>query len=157
MNDTLTVQKDKVLAAYSKAKSPRKVMLENLFGIKTFQPEIKERIKTFDDVLRENGISSLDFIQTCQGLTTDEVAYKKVKQIVKALNEGWVVDWDNKKQPKYSPWFKMVSDSGGFCYEDSDNWGTITGIGSNLCFKSGDLAKHAGQLFESIYKDFLTV
>ena len=158
MNDTLTVPKDKVLAAYSKAKSPRKVMLENLFGIKTFQPEIKERIKNFDDVLRENGIVKLDFEKSCQGLTTDEVAYKQVKEIAKAFNEGWVPDWTNSSQGKYYPWFKMGSPSGGgFSFLDFGNWCTDSIVGSLLCFKSSDLAKHAGQLFESIYKDFLTL
>jgi hypothetical protein len=158
MNDTLTVPKDKVLAAYSKAKSPRKVMLENLFGIKTFQPEIKERIKNFDDVLRENGIVKLDFEKSCQGLTTDEVAYKQVKEIAKAFNEGWVPDWTNSSQGKYYPWFKMGSPSGGgVSYFVCANWSTNSSVGSRLCFKSSDLAKHAGQLFESIYKDFLTL
>ncbi|MDI6049587.1 hypothetical protein QLS31_07070 [Flavobacterium sp. XS2P24] len=158
MNDTLTVPKDKVLAAYFKAKSPRKVMLENLFGIKTFQPEIKERIKSFDDVLRENGIVKLDFEKSCQGLTTDEVAYKQVKEIVKAFNEGWTPDWTNSNEGKYYPWFKMGSPSGGgFSSDGYVRWRTGSFVGSHLCFKSSDLAKHAGQLFESIYKDFLTL
>jgi hypothetical protein len=158
MNNTLTVPKDKVLAAYSKAKSPRKVMLENLFGLKTFQPEIKERIKNFDDVLRENGIVKLDFEKSCQGLTPDEVAYKMIKEIVKAFNEGWVPDWTNSNEYKYYPWFKMGSPSGGgFSFDGYDCWSTYSCVGSRLCFKSADLAKHAGQLFESIYKDFLTV
>jgi hypothetical protein len=158
MSETLTVPKDKVLAAYSKAKSPRKVMLENLFGIKTFQLEIKERIKTFDDVLRETGIKKSDFEKSCDGLTKDEVAYKQVKEIVKAFNEGWVPDWTDSSQYKYYPWFKMGSPSGGgLSYDDCDNWDAGSTVGSRLCFKSADLAKHAGQLFESIYKDFLTL
>ncbi|MBA4317975.1 MAG: hypothetical protein C0412_06205 [Flavobacterium sp.] len=157
MNDTLTVPKDKVLAAYSKAKSPRKVMLENLFGIKTFQPEIKERIKSFDDVLRENGIVKLDFEKSCQGLTPDEVAYKQVKEIVKAFNEGWVPDWTNSSQGKYYPWFKMGSPSGGgFSYDDYDGWTSNSVVGSRLCFKNSDLAKHAANLFLDIYKDLQT-
>lgn len=158
MNDTLTVPKDKVLAAYSKAKSPRKVMLENLFGIKTFQPEIKERIKNFDDVLRENGIKRAVFDNNCQDLTTDEVAYKMIKEIVKAFNEGWTPDWTDGSQGKYYPWFKMGSPSGGgFSCNVYGDRGTSSYVSSRLCFKSSDLAKHVGQLFESIYKDFLTL
>ena len=157
MNDTLTVPKDKVLAAYSKAKSPQKVMLENLFGIKTFQPEIKERIKSFDDVLRENGIVKLDFEKSCQGLTPDEVAYKQVKEIVKAFNEGWTPDWTNSNEGKYYPWFKMGSPSGGgFSYDVCDGWAAGSYVGSRLCFKNSDLAKHAANLFLDIYKDLQT-
>ncbi|WP_395049424.1 hypothetical protein [Flavobacterium sp.] len=157
MNDTLTVPKDKVLEAYSKAKSPRKVMLENLFGIKTFQPEIKERIKSFDDVLRENGIKRVVFDNNCQDLTTDEVAYKMIKEIVKAFNEGWTPDWSNSSEYKYYPWFKMGSPSGGgFSYYDCAYWNAVSGVGSRLCFKNSDLAKHAANLFLDIYKDLQT-
>ena len=157
MNDTLTAEKSKVITAYNKAKGGRKVLLENLFGIKTFQPEIKERIKSFDDVLRENGIVKLDFKNSCQGLTKDEVAYKQVKEIAKAFNEGWVPDWTNSSEGKYYPWFKMGSPSGGgFSYNDYVNWSTSSDVGSRLCFKNSDLAKHAANLFLDIYKDLQT-
>lgn len=157
MSETLTVPKDKVLAAYSKAKSPRKVMLESLFGIKTFQPEIKERIKTFDDVLRENGIKKNDFEKSCEDLTKDEVAYKQVKEIVKAFNEGWTPDWTDSNEYKYYPWFKMSSPSGGgFSCHGCDDWYSVSAVGSRLCYKSSDLAKHAANLFLDIYKDLQT-
>jgi hypothetical protein len=157
MNDTLTVQKDKVLEAYSKAKSPRKVMLENLFGLKTFQPEIKERIKTFDDVLLELQIIPRDFAQQCEGLSKDEVAYRKIKLIVQVFNEGWTPDWTNSSQGKYYPWFKMGSPSGGgFSCNVYDIWYTYSFVGSRLCYKNSDLAKHAANLFLDIYKDLQT-
>jgi hypothetical protein len=124
---------------------------------KAIPKNIKERIKTFDDVLQENGVEKMVFENNCQDLTTDEVAYKMVKEIVKAFNEGWTPDWTDSNQYKYYPWFKMGSPSGGgFSFDGDDYWFTYSIVGSRLCFKSADLAKHAGQLFESIYKDFLT-
>jgi len=135
-----------------------KGLLENIFGIKTFQPEIKERIKNFDDVLRENGIKKTDFEKSCDNLTKDEVAYKQLKEIAKAFNEGWIPDWTNSNEYKYYAYFIMGSPSGGgFSYYAFGDWGTDSCVGSRLCYKSSDLAKHAGQLFESIYKDFLTL
>lgn len=119
--------------------------------------DIKERIITFDDVLRENGVKIEVFENNIQDLTTDEVAYKMLKEIVKAFNECWTPDWTDSSQGKYVPWFKMGSPSGGgFSFHDYVYWNTNSIVGSRLCFKSADLAKHAGQLFESIYKDFLT-
>jgi len=119
--------------------------------------DIKERIKNFDDVLIENGIDIEDFNNSLDGFSKDEIAYVKVKQIVKAFNEGWVPDWTNSNQYKYVPWFKMGSPSGvGFSYVDYGNWFSVSSVGSRLCFKSADLAKHAGKIFEDIYKDFLT-
>jgi len=157
MNETLTADKGTVLVAYGKAKNGKKVLLEKLFGIKTFQPDVKERIKTFDDVLKENGIKPSDFKKSCEGLTADEIAYKQVKEICKAFNEGWTPDWTNSSEGKYYPWFKMGSPSGGgFSYYDCGYWNAYSFVGSRLCYKSSDLAKHSGQLFESIYKDFLT-
>jgi hypothetical protein len=158
MNETLTADKGKVLEAYNKAKSPRKVMLENLFGIKTFHPDVKARIKTFDDVLAELQITPRDFAQQCTGLSADEIAYRKVKYIVQVFNEGWTPDWSNSNEYKYVPYFKMGSPpGGGFSCGACGFWGTASNVGSRLCFKSSDLAKHAGKLFETIYKDFLTL
>ena len=159
MSETLTAEKSKVITAYNKAKDGEKVMLENLFGIKTFQPEIKERIKTFDDVLIENRISREDFEKSCEGLEPDEIAYRMAKLVCLAFNEGWLPDWTNSNEYKYVPYFKMGSSSGvGFSYFDFGNWSTYSRVGSLLCFKSSDLAKHAGQLFEQeIYKPLFTI
>ena len=120
--------------------------------------DIKERINTLNDALQENGKTEDDFRKSCEGLEPDEVAYKMIKEIVTAFNEGWTPDWTNSNEGKYYPWFKMGSPSGGgFSCDDCDDWYTYSGVGSRLCYKSADLAKHAGQLFESIYKDFLTL
>jgi hypothetical protein len=120
--------------------------------------DIKERITNLNDVMLENGKTEEEFRESCKGLEPDEVAYKMIKEIVKTFNEGWVPDWSNSNEYKYYPWFRMGSPSGcGFSYNDYDYWYTYSIVGSRLCYKSADLAKHAGQLFESIYKDFLTV
>jgi hypothetical protein len=120
--------------------------------------DIKERIANLNDVIRENGKTEEEFRESCKGLEPDEVAYKMIKEIVKAFNEGWLPDWTNSNEYKYYPWFKMGSPSGGgFSFDDFAYWLATSVVGSRLCFKSADLAKHAGQLFESIYKDFLTV
>lgn len=160
MSEVLQVPKDKVLKAYEKAKTgKRKVWLENMFGIKTFQPDVKERIKNFDDVLRENNISKKDFEKQIEGLEPDEVAYKKAKLVCLAYNEGWKPNWDNSSEHKYYPWFDMRSSaSGGFSCDFYDYWYSYSCVGSRLCFKSSDLAKTAGQLFEQeIYKPLFTL
>lgn len=130
-------------------------------GVVTFKPvplDIKERIKTFEDVLFDHNTNQADFDDECERLEPDEIAYRKVKMIVKSFNEGWTPDWTDSSTGKYAPWFKMSFPSGGgFSYYDYDTWGTDSDVSSRLCFKSSDLAKYAGNLFLEIYKDFLTL
>ncbi|NYJ27542.1 hypothetical protein [Allomuricauda sp. ARW1Y1] len=119
--------------------------------------DITERIKSFDDVLGYHGLEKEEFEEELESMSTDEVAYRKVKLVAEALNEGWQPDWTNSSEYKYFPWFKMGGSSGsGFAYGDYANWNTDSYCGSRLCFKSSKLAKHAGEQFTDIYKDFLT-
>ncbi|MCQ9638646.1 hypothetical protein MP478_04530 [Chryseobacterium sp. WG14] len=119
---------------------------------------ILEVIKTFSDVLDYLGIDEDEFNENNDELTQDEIAYRQIKLIVKALNEGWVPDWQNSNQTKYFPWFKMGSSSGsGFSYDDYDGWDTDSAVGSRLCFKSRELAEYAGKQFTEIYKKYMTI
>lgn len=130
-------------------------------GVVSFKEKpknIKERIKDFSDVLEVLGIDTDDFEDGVEGLEEDEVAYRQIKLIVKALNEGWIPDWTNSSEAKYFPWFKMGSSSGsGFSYLDCDYWATFAGVGSRLCFKSRELAEYAGKQFTEIYKKYMTI
>jgi len=157
--ETLQIDKANALKAHEEANQKGKSLLENLFGKKVFLKEVKDRIKNFDDVLAENGISREDFETSCKGLEPDEIAYRMAKLVCLAFNEGWLPDWTNSNEGKYVPWFRMSSSSGvGFSFDDCVIWCSVSLVGSRLCFKSTDLAKHAGQLFEQeIYKPLFTI
>jgi hypothetical protein len=120
--------------------------------------DIKERIKTFADVLNHLNIDEDDFDDENEGLQIDEIAYKKVKLIVKVLNEGWIPDWMDSEY-KYFPWFDMKGSSSGsgFSFCDCGDWGTYSSVGSRLCFKSRELAEYAGKQFTEIYKQYMTI
>jgi len=157
--DTLQIDKANALKAHEEANTKGKSLLENLFGKSVFLKDVKDRIKNFDDVLKENGISREDFETSCKGLEPDEIAYRMAKLVCLAFNEGWIPDWTNSNQYKYFPWFNMGSSSGvGFSSFVFDFWNSSSAVGSRLCFKSADLAKHAGKLFEQeIYKPLFTI
>lgn len=117
--------------------------------------DIKERIKNFDNVLLELQIIPKDFAQQCEGLSKDEVAYRKIKLIVRAFNEGWTPDWSNSNEYKYVPYFKMGSPSGGgFSCHVYAAWDSDSAVGSRLCFETGEKAKYAGKQFEDLYKAY---
>ncbi|MFH6966452.1 hypothetical protein [Flavobacterium sp. FlaQc-28] len=156
--ETLQINKKDALKAHDEATPKGKSLLENLLGKAVFLKSIKERIKSFDDVLSELNIVRSDFDLSCHGLETDEVAYRKAKLVAKVFNEGWIPDWTD-GQYKYFPYFRMGSPSGvGFSYDGYDDWSTYSVVGSRLAFKSSDLAEYAGKLFEQeIYKPLMII
>ena len=160
MAETLEITRQAAIKAHDEASTKGKTLLENLFGKRVFQKDIKERIKTFDDVIRELGDDPEEFKNAISIMEEpDEIAYVKLKLIAKALNEGWTPDWSNGEWDKWYPWFKMddSSSAGRFSFVGADNQDSYSGVGSRLCFKSKDLATYAGTQFLDIYKDFFTV
>ncbi|TDE53788.1 hypothetical protein [Flavobacterium sp. GT3P67] len=157
--ETLQIDKANALKAHEEASTKGKSLLENLFGKKVFLKDVKDSIKNFDDVLENNGISREDFETSCKRLEPDEVAYRMAKLVCITFNEGWLPDWTNSNEYKYYPWFNMSSSSGvGFSDVDCGFWRANSCVGSRLCFKSADLAKHVGKLFEQeIYKPLFTI
>jgi len=157
--NTLEIKKDAALKAHQNAKNSGKLLLENLFGKEVFEQRVTERIKTFFDVLDDQGISTAEFEKQCKGLTPDEIAYKQLKLIAQALNEGWVPDWTDGQWSKFHPYFNFNDTSavGGFSCNDDGNVNSYSYVGSRLCFKSAELAKYAGTTFLEIYKSFMTL
>lgn len=153
---TIEITKDNAIKAFKEADAKGKALLSTLFGEDTFTKVVNGKIETFEEALEHQGIDKTDFEESCKGLEKDEIAYKKVKIIAKALNNGWIPDWDNSNEYKYYPYFDMRSGV-GFSGSDYGYWNARTCVGSRLCFKSSDLATYAGKQFESIYKDFLTL
>ena len=76
--------------------------------------------------------------------------------IAEAANDGVKLDWNDRTQKKYLPYF-WCSPSGFSFYDarygDSD---AIAGDASRLCFVNREHAAHAGSTFLQIYSDALT-
>ena len=160
MAETLEITRQAAIKAHDEASTKGKTLLENLFGKRVFQKDIKERIKTFDDVIRELGDDPEEFKNAISIMEEpDEIAYVKLKLIAKALNEGWTPDWSNGEWDKWYPWFNMndSSSAGRFSFLVADGQRSCSSVGSRLCFKSEELATYAGTQFLDIYKDFFTV
>ena len=120
--------------------------------------DIKERIQSFDDVLRYHDIDQATIDQANKSLESDEIAYRQVKLIVSALNEGWVPDWEDSSEYKYYPWFNMGSPSGvGFSYCVFDYWCSDSGCGSRLCFKTAASVRHVAKEFLELYKSYYVI
>jgi hypothetical protein len=109
-------------------------------------------IKTFRDACEAQNVNEEDILSANDA--PDESAYKKLKVIIKAINNGWTPDWDNLGQKKWWPYFSLSSGF-GFSITYDDCGGTDASVGSRLCFESEEKAKYAGIQFLSIYQQFL--
>lgn len=113
---------------------------------------ITERVKTFEDACQVLGILPDEQLKTIEDLPKDEQAYRKLKIITQALNEGWKPDWKDEKWNKHSPWFDLSSGTGlsFYCAVEKDRGSEVS---PRLCFKSSELAEYAGTQFIDLYTD----
>jgi hypothetical protein len=121
--------------------------------------KVEERILTIDNVLEELGEEDpevKDFRKLQHAVGHHLIGYQLVVCIAKALNEGWTPDWSNSNELKYYPWFEMRGSS-GFRFNDDGYWVSASFVGSRLCFKSRELAVHAGERFLEVYKQFMVI
>lgn len=135
-----------------------------LQAVKMVAPkDITKRVKTYADACAVLGIEPMnETVLAKLGFTKDEIAYRKLKTIAEALNEGWRPDWANSNENKYWPWFVYNTASAGFSYGDTVNSASSASIssasvGSRLCYKTRELAAYAGRQFEGLYNDFLLI
>jgi hypothetical protein len=156
--ETLNISKDNALKAFNEGCSVVQKVLSNLFGPETFKPKnIMERVKTYEDACKVLGLNPDDQLPSTNSKDAAAIiAYAKLFVICRALNEGWVPDWNNSSQYKYYSWFDMRAGS-GFSYDVCDYSYPGSSVGSRLCFKSEELARYAGKQFLSIYKDAFTL
>lgn len=153
--ETLQITKENAQKAYKAGCSDVKKVLENLFGSAAFiQQKITDRVKSFEDACDVLGIDPEDVFDDCID-ASDEIAFKKLKVIVKALNEGWIPNWNNSDQRKWYPWFYM--DDPGFRFFDSLCGLLFTVVGSRLCFASEEISNYAGNQFIDLYKLLFTL
>jgi hypothetical protein len=133
-----------------------KSTLEDTFGKAFFTGKITDRIKTYEDACVELGVEPLDEKKLRSfGFTDDEINYRKLKTVTKALNEVWVPDWTNSNQAKWYPYFRFSSGAFVFSGTNYDRSYATAGYGSRLCFPSDELATYAGKQFTDTYKGFM--
>lgn len=140
---------------YPVAPSEWKEILEASFGKDFFSLNPTDRIKTVDDACHVLGIDPGSVWHNSD--QPDEVAFKKLKVIAKALNflanenKVWVPDYNNTMEGKHYPWFWM--NKPGFRLGDVRCDITGSGVGARLVFKTEALAKYAANQFSGLYSD----
>ena len=150
----LTLKKTTARRLYPEAPGWFQKVLNESFGEDFFSKREYSDIKTFEDACNELGIDPEEEFNSND--LADEVAYKKLKIVAKAINQGWEPDWDNTNQRKYWPYFKLSSGF-GFSYSTYDYVFTFTSVGSRLCFETEEKCTYAAKQFIDNYEQFLTI
>lgn len=119
--ENIQISKEKVLAEYKQADSEKKTLLENLFGKDLFVPkDVTERIKTFEDAIKELSIMAekgdekaamllADYESNANNIKMIEtIAYMKLCIVTYALNEGWEPQF-TEDEYRYYPYFYLYT------------------------------------------------
>lgn len=145
---------------------------------------ITERIKTFEDACKELGnnpyLKEYVLINcSANSYSRNLIAYLKLRIIIAALNEGWEPKFIENEY-RYYPWFyfytkeqyNKLTDEEKECCVLRSGYNTFSyfsfmrcgayldasylsaNFGSQLVFKTKELAEYAGKQFIDIYADF---
>jgi len=114
-------------------------------------------IKSFEDACKKEGIDPLllpDVSMIPDEFRSPIINAYKLMIIFKAINNGWVPDWNSWGQYKYYPWFIVAPGGVGFSHSDYDLTHPGTYVGSRLCTDSSEKALYIGTQFEEEYKQY---
>lgn len=159
--DTLQVTKQSAQAEYKNADFAGKALIVRLFGrqhffftIEEWENYIIDRVKTFEDGCRETGEDPSD--PKFSSGTPDEIADKKIKVLVMALNmPGWKADYSNPNQRKWRPWFEYSGTGFRFIVSDYDYVNTYASGGSRFSLCSEKISTYLGKQFIDLFNQQL--
>lgn len=155
---TLKISDQTARQLYETESTEFKSMLEDAFGKEFFQRSITDRVRTYEDACAELGEEPLNEEKLRNlGFSKDEIAYRKLKTIVHALNEGWAAKVYDNEECRYCPYFVHSETPSGFAFYSSNYAysNADAGSGSRLCFKTRELSNYGGKQFIDLWKEFI--
>ena len=158
MKKTLELTGKQARDLYENSSSEWKEVLENNFGKDFFSKSVMDRVKTYEDACAEIGEDPMNEENLRSlGFSKDEIAYRKLKTIVRALNEGWVAKVYDNEECRYCPYFVHSETPSGFAFYSSNYAysNADAGSGSRLCFKTRELSNYGGKQFIDLWKEFI--
>ena len=146
----IKIDQSKIIAEANNCQAVKDALLR--LAPEAFKKKDYKDIKTFEDACEVLNIKpNLVFTYSDP---KDEIAFKKLKIIIRAINEGWTPNWKDGDQKKWWPWFNLSSGF-GFAYSDFVYAYSGTTVGSRLCFETKEKSDYCANQFLSLYKDFL--
>lgn len=161
--EEITLQRDKVIAAYNYAKEQKDKLavnlLEKIFDKETFNQDITERVKTFSDainILDDDDIEVIAYCDLCAATAIKSIrAHSKLRIITKVLNEGWKPSF-KRNETAWCPCFDINGNNIKFAYAHfSTGFSETSSYPNRFLFNTCTLAEYAGKQFIDIWKDYL--
>jgi len=124
-----------------------------------------KELKTFEDACK---VLELDPKQVIPDFScypekdrASMIAHAKLVIIVRAANKlanngkEWTPDFSNYNERKYEIWFDYDASSSAFRCLVCAYWGTVSSVGSRLCFNSSEIAEYIGNQFIDLFNEYL--
>lgn len=155
MDKTVIIDDSTALRIYPGAAPEMQAILEKSFPTGFFSQDITDRIKTFEDACEFTNTDPKASRFTVG--TRNQRYQERVALITRALNEGWLANYNDSSEYKYTPYFYL--NSPGFRVDGTLCTGTVAyaGSGSRFAFKSDKLATYAGKQFLKEYENWMTL
>ena len=159
--EKLKLSQQDAIKFYPSCSQFEKKFLEQTFGSEIFNVKITDKIKTFEDAYNMTSKDDIEIIEyhklLVAGCKFNTLAHQQLIIIAKVLNEGWTPNWNDANEPKYYPYFGVLSS--GLVFVDSVfvYVYACAFVGSRLCFKNRELAIYMGKQFVKIYEKDLII
>lgn len=118
--------------------------------------DILERVFTWEDVCKEDGICPIESLpyKTPQTRLQRKInAVFKIDKTSSILNEGFVFDWKNTHQRKWYVWYRNPTSS-GWVFDESNCYGYYSN-GQVAFFKTQDILNHYVKYFNNVQIEYL--
>lgn len=153
--ETLELELENALEAYNNGSQEVKNFLINAYGKKHFLTDIKDRVTDYESACRELGLEPLteaDFGILHKNQRKRYFNRHVLTVVIEALNEDWKPDFQNHSEYKYYN-YPYTDGKGGFAF-DCDYYNRICDAGSDLYYKSRELAEYGQTILKQHYLDY---
>ena len=119
-------------------------------------------VKSYEDACRELGILPTypKFTQCPKIDRKSMIAYHQLTIIIRALNilpngKYWKPDFNNRNEYKWRIWWQVDEDCLGISFAGYAPSGALTAVGSQLLFRSEELADYCAKQFKDLWSDYI--
>lgn len=149
------ISKEDAIKHYNDSPKAVQLMFENIHGKSTFLSNPIEKFQNFLDIESELGEIELPYsIITTDPFEKQLNASLQMLNIAKAYNQGWIPNWDDTNEAKWS----------NYAYRSDGSWSVVcryhcrnASLVSGVCFQKREYVEDVNKKFPEIVKAYLMI